>query len=192
MSDSGKVNIHGKEYKTVALRIQEFCAEFPGYSIETELLSAADLVQVKTTIRNEDAKVVSTGHAEEIRGASHILKTSALETCETSSVGRALAFMGLGGTEIASADEVANAMQQQSQTKVDEKLISHNNVLRENISTVMVMKDAMNLNDLGSAKEAWAELSEDEQRALWVATTKGGIFTTKERETIKSDEWGAA
>ena len=43
-----------------------------------------------------------------------INKTSALENAETSAVGRALAFLGFAGTEIASADEVANAIKQQN------------------------------------------------------------------------------
>ena len=108
------VNIHGKEYKTVAERIQEFRASWPTYGVITKLISDdGNLVVMKCTIVSDDAAVISTGYAEEIRGSSMINKTSALENAETSAVGRALAFFGLGGTEIASADEVASAIHAQ-------------------------------------------------------------------------------
>ena len=57
-----------------------------------------------------------TGHAEEEIGSSQINTTSALENCETSAIGRALALMGIGVDEsFASGDEVANAVFQQNQ-----------------------------------------------------------------------------
>ncbi len=112
--DTGKVAIHGKEYKTVALRINEFRERCPGFGIETELVSANDtLVVMKATIFDLERNIISTGYAEEKRNSSNINKTSALENAETSAVGRALAFFGLAGTEIASADEVANAINNQ-------------------------------------------------------------------------------
>ena len=76
--------------------------------------------------------------------------------------------------------------------KMLERLMLHNEVLRDNIQSVMAIKEAMACDDLSTAKEAWSELTEIEQRSLWVATTKGGIFTTSERKTIKSNEWNAA
>jgi len=73
-----------------------------------------------------------------------------------------------------------------------DRLYAHNTALRGNLSTVLCMKEGIESGDLSAAKEAWSELDEDEQRSLWVAVTKGGIFTTKERETIKSPEWSEA
>ncbi len=113
MPDSGIVNIHGKEYKTVALRVKELHAMKQGLCIETSVTVNGNLVLAKATIRDSDGRVRSTGHAEEDRTKGQINKTSALENAETSAVGRALAFFGLGGTEIASADELVNALGQQ-------------------------------------------------------------------------------
>ena len=70
-------------------------------------------VIVKTNIFI-DRELVSTGTAEEFRAASHINKTSALENCETSSVGRALRFLGLTNSDIASAEEMQQAKKQQA------------------------------------------------------------------------------
>jgi hypothetical protein len=75
-------------------------------------------VVVKAIIKNPDGKVVATGHAEEKRNASFINRTSALENAETSAIGRALASAGFIGSEFASADEVAIAIQAQANSKV--------------------------------------------------------------------------
>ena len=53
-----------------------------------------------------DGELVSVGTAEEFRGTSNINRTSALENCETSSVGRALGLLGLTNDAIASAEEM--------------------------------------------------------------------------------------
>ena len=63
------------------------------------------------------------------RAASRINQTSALENCETSAVGRALAFCGITNDSIASAEEVAAAIEQQSkeiqQALKDLEAVSH-------------------------------------------------------------------
>jgi len=108
------VNIHGKEYRTVAERIVLLHEKLEGdCSVTTEIVSIDDdKVIMKSTITH--GELIWTGHALEVFGSSMINKTSALENAETSSLGRALAFAGLGGEEIASADEVANAIAQQN------------------------------------------------------------------------------
>ena len=192
MSESGKVKIHGKEYLTVAYRVQEFKSKFENHSIETDIVSISDeRVCTKTVVKNPEGAIVSTGLAEETRNSSAMTRTSAVEICETSSVGRALAFLGLAGTELASADEVTNAISQQAINEATDKLLRHNEVVRENVLTILEMKQCLGNDDLHGAYELRAELSDEEVTALWVAPSKGGIFSTKEREQMKSDEWGA-
>jgi len=60
-----------------------------------------------------DKKYISTGYAEEKRTASRINQTSAVENCETSAVGRALAFCGFTNDQIASAEELSSALENQ-------------------------------------------------------------------------------
>lgn len=108
MKDTGKVNIHGKEYKTVALRVGEFRAANPLWSIKTKALRIDDdAVVIKASILNEEGRVIATGHCEEYRNQGSINKTAALENCETGAIGRALAAAGYAGSEFASADEIA-------------------------------------------------------------------------------------
>ena len=196
---AGTVKIHGKEYKTVALRIQEFREKHPDFTIQTDLVEANDtLVVMKATI-SAGGIVISTGYAEEVRTASKINRTSALENAETSAVGRALAFFGLGGSEIASADEVANAISQQNNqasSEEMERLIAHNEAWRNNVHSIYFIKeyigDPMKPSDWENVAEAWGEISTEDKQALWLAPSKGGVFTTAERAALKSDEFNAA
>ena len=140
--DSGVVNIHGKDYKTVAKRVNEFReAHCSKYAILTELVSMDEnIVVMKAEILDDKRDVIATGYAEEHRNASQINKTSALENCETSAIGRALANFGLGGGEYASADEVANAINQQSKPS---NRIDFNEVRR----AIRVIDDVASLQD---------------------------------------------
>ena len=127
--DTGVVNIHGKEYKTVALRVNEFHIDYTNHkcSIETEIIErTAVQVCMVARIVDEAGRVRATGHAEEFRKSGMINKTSALENAETSAIGRALAAFGYGGSEFASANEVRGAITQQNEKIAPEKILAIN------------------------------------------------------------------
>jgi hypothetical protein len=112
------IDIDGKAYTTVANRITIFRRYFSDYSIVTDVLQNDDIkVIVQTKITTPSGVVIATGLAEEFRGKNLINTTSALENAETSSIGRALACLSLGGSEYSSANEVENAISQQEQIK---------------------------------------------------------------------------
>lgn len=194
-ASKGEVNIHGKVYLTVARRIDDFRKAYPDYSITSTVLHAdQDYVQVRAEIANTTGRVIASGLAEEVRKASNINKTSALENAETSAVGRALAFLGMGGTEIASADEVAGAISQQKEDQASEYLIKHNDVLRDPhvLMAVAQMKESLASDDYGYVAQVEAELERDVMVALWVAPSKGGVFTTEERTKLRCDAMNQA
>ena len=58
--------------------------------------------------------------------------------------------------------------------------------------SIVAIRDGIMSGNLSSASEAWSELSSDEKRAIWLAPTNGGIFTTAERDVIKSTEFREA
>ena len=117
--DGGGIQVRGgKKYMEIVDRIDAFRKFFQtDMGITTELLHADDnCVRMKATIHQKIATgigIVATGHAEEIRSGKGVNATSALENCETSAVGRALAMLGLHGGSIASADEVISAIEMQ-------------------------------------------------------------------------------
>jgi len=137
--DGNTISIHGKSYAQVSLRI----------AVARRVLGSAmdiiskiqhmdkDSVVMQADIFIDD-KHVATGHAEEKRTASKINMTSALENCETSAIGRALAFLGFISDGIASAEEVSTAILQQDkkiQTALkDLEAVSHKGSYQEWLS----------------------------------------------------------
>ena len=113
------VNIKGKEYVEVNERVKYFRNEYPEWSIETEMLSNDNGICVfKAVVKDDCGLIKSTGHAYEKESSSFINKTSYIENCETSAVGRALGLLGIGiDASIASSDEVMNAVNNQSESK---------------------------------------------------------------------------
>jgi hypothetical protein len=111
---TGIIDIRGKSYQTVALRVQMFRERHPDHALTTAVIARTeDCVVMRADISDPAGRLIATGHAEEYRKSSQINKTSALENAETSAIGRALAAFGIGGTEFASANEVQNAIHQQ-------------------------------------------------------------------------------
>lgn len=107
------------EYVTVNERVKAFRELCPNGSIITEILKdESGVVTMQATVRDEDGKILGTGLAQEKENAGFINKTSHIENCETSAVGRALGFCGIGiDGSMASADELANALKQQGEDK---------------------------------------------------------------------------
>ena len=191
---NGIVKIHKNDYKTVALRVTEFIAspKHEGWSIETDLISDGTNVVIKAFVKDVDGRVRGTGYAEEVRGSTNINKTSAVENCETSAIGRALSAVGFGGTEYASANEVTDAIIQQTEINAQEQLLAYNAGVREHIGTISAIKDALATDDLETAAEEWGQLNEEQKRLIWKAPSKGGMFTTKEIATMKTSEFREA
>lgn len=111
-------NIRGKQYVEVNERIKFFRTEsqYKNWTISTEVTMTDDREECicKCIIADTEQRVIATGHAHEVKASSNINKTSFIENCETSAVGRALAMMGIGiDTSIASANEVKDAIAKQ-------------------------------------------------------------------------------
>ena len=113
------VDIKGKNYNTVNQRILAFRELYPDGSIQTEILNIGEgVVLMKATTFDGEGKVISTGHAQEKEQSSYINKTSYIENCETSAIGRALGIIGIGAVDsLASFEEVANAITQQNKNE---------------------------------------------------------------------------
>lgn len=113
-----KIPFKGKAYAMVNERIKAFRQICPMGQIRTDIVALDDGVVTMKTEIVVDGEVVATGFAQEKESASYINKTSFIENCETSAVGRALGFLGIGVDDsISSADELANALTQQDQLK---------------------------------------------------------------------------
>ena len=104
------IELKGKQYLQVVHRVNLFRYHYGmAYTIDTEILADdGKRVLMVAYVKDNDGRVVGKGHAEEIRNAGPVNRTSAIENCETSAIGRALANIGLAGNEYASAFEMGN------------------------------------------------------------------------------------
>jgi len=129
------VSVKGKNYAEVKERVNAFRKLYPEGFIETEILEIDEnhcIIKASVGIWKEEHYVVdcagsevskyesartrcvlATGTACEYMGASPINKTSYVENCETSAVGRALGMLGIGiDVALASADEMRGSYQE--------------------------------------------------------------------------------
>jgi len=136
------IKIKGKDYIQVHERVAEFRRNplYKSLTIETEIVEknyseltgdivkndkvvgkktskVLDSIIIKCVIRTKEGNIVSTGYAQEEKTTSFVNETSFVENCETSAVGRALGFLGIGIKDsIASADELVVAISNQKKT----------------------------------------------------------------------------
>ena len=97
-------------------------------------------------------------------------------------------LIGVLGISTANDDDDG---QSGGQTNVED-LRAHNDVARAWIDSIAAIKTCIASGQLEQAVEAWNEIPEDDKRALWLAPSRGGMFTTQERAIMKSDEWAEA
>ena len=170
------IKIHSKDYADVAFRVGMLRKNLGlDATIKSELLYHDDK---KVIVRSEiwiDGKLVSTGLAEELKSSSRINQLSSLEVAETSAVGRAAAFAGLTNDNIASSNEVSNAIVA-SDTKLTTALaeldkVSHLGAYNEWLSNNKeLMQDVK-----ASNAHAWQEFLEKFNHIKSNLETKGVI-----------------
>ena len=160
-------DIKGKEYAEVNQRIKAFRMVYPTGVIETEMISNENGICVfRALVGYRDGGELyklATGTAYEKENSTFINKTSYIENCETSAIGRALGIAGFGiDTSVASAEEVQNAIKNQeaeqeetlklmaemktlvATTKTDyDKLLAHYKVNSNKNMTLEQLRDAV-------------------------------------------------
>lgn len=132
-----KVPIKGKDYAQVNDRVKAFRQLCPNGSITTDIIELGNgVVTMKATVTDEDGNVLGTGLAQEKESSSFINKTSYIENCETSAVGRALGFVGIGvDGSMCSAEELVNAITNQN----PQKTANDKNITLHEVETLKAM-----------------------------------------------------
>jgi hypothetical protein len=124
MSNNGIVTIHGKEYMTVARRVELAHEKKSLESVETDVLWHTPIVvRAKVKLNGQIFTGISSVDPENART---IEKENPYEVAETSAVGRALGFAGYGLIEsIASADEMTRATSQKNlQAQTSQEIVT--------------------------------------------------------------------
>jgi len=68
----------------------------------------------------------------------------------------------------------------------------HDDAVKRNVMSISAIKTAIEEQNWETVAECYAEMSNEDKTALWVAPSKGGVWTTAERTALKSDEFNAA
>ena len=135
------MKIRGKEYMEVKDRVMVFRKNHPEWAIITELVEnneSTGSVIFKAHIEDEEGRVRGTGHAHEFKDdkSSMVNKTSHLENCETSAIGRAMASLGIGvESSYASYDEVMIAKNKEARSQTEEEIKYVGNDITDQHST---------------------------------------------------------
>jgi len=119
------------DYETVETRLEKWHAQFPDGRLETELVEASNtrfIVVCKLFKTEADPKPCSSGIASETISDRGVNATSALENCETSAIGRALANAGFAAKgKRASREEMVKVVNDEPKS-FQEKLDSKQNI----------------------------------------------------------------
>jgi hypothetical protein len=119
------------DYETVETRLEKWHGQFPDSRIETELVEASNtrfIVICRLFKTEADAKPCSSGIASETISDRGVNATSALENCETSAIGRALANAGFAAKgKRASREEMVKVVNDEPKS-FQEKLDSKQNI----------------------------------------------------------------
>ena len=135
------------DYVEVNQRVKAFRMVYPTGTIETEMLSNENGVCIFKANIYDDNKLLATGTAYEKEDSTFINKTSYIENCETSAVGRALGMAGFGiDSSIASKEEVQNAVINQEERKATEGQLAVLNKLSDTLKQKVY--DDYNVNEL--------------------------------------------
>ena len=100
---------------------------------------------------------------------------------------RRYALQSIAG--IPTADDDAESAMLQGEKSEQEK---YEDMIMDLMPTVKSIKDGIATGDLATANEAWKECTDVEKQLLWKAPSKGGVFTTAERATMKTTEFREA
>lgn len=193
----------GKQYTQVVHRM-EALREHHGLDlgVSTEILiDDGKRVVMKAIIHTQDMPMITlgTGHAEELRGEGLVNKTSAIENCETSAIGRALSAIGLSGGEYASANEM-DGVERKTQAKAQPAKnvrtgaqLAQEYILQiKGMHTVSELQgwlsaNASNLEKFESNNKANAELVKNA-----IKKRAGEISDSPGKGEVPSDDWASA
>lgn len=136
-----------KPYIEVNERIKAFRKVFPMGFIRSEMISNENGVCIFRAECGIGDTVLGVGHAYEKETSSFINRTSYIENCQTSAVGRALGMAGFGiDTSIASAEEVQNAIEQQKEAKPQEQKKPQENKPKATPEQIRIITEAYGEN----------------------------------------------
>ena len=158
--------------------------------VQTMDSDSADTVTIVTTLMHSSGQWVSG------RLTMHPVKPDPQGIGSAITYARRYALAAMVG--VAPEDDDGNAASAKANPELERKG-QHDRAAQGNRAAIARIKagiavylESSNPTDLSTAAEEWFELTDEDKMALWLAPTKGGVFSTKEREIIKTTEFRQA
>ena len=155
---AGRFNL--EDYDTVESRIKKFWEQFPNGRIHTQIVhndGSRFIVQAWVYTDREDDRSVTSGMAEEVVGSSMVTKTSALEVCETSAIGRALANFIFSGNKRPSREEMEKVERYENNTRKT-PLYAVRTLAPEELERLEKILDIIQeTNEIDALRKIWAD-----------------------------------
>lgn len=188
LPDKDKVSIRGKMYAEVHTRVQAFREAFgvDGKIISKVHVADKDRVMTETSVyvhKDGSWREIGNDFAEEFRSAGMVNKTSAVENCLTSSIGRALSACGLSGGNYASFEEVDHAINEKAEVPAKEKPKKKDPVPKP--KTAKDLKESM--EEKGLAKKEEEEFIEEAKEIFGLEDQNHGEKFIRISETALTD-----
>ena len=149
------MDIKNKQYAPVSERIKAFRMVYPDGLILTELLSdeAGKCIFKASIYKSDRMQLIGVGHAYEREENGMVNRTSYVENCETSAVGRALAMCGFGiDVSIASYEDMETALASQPVSPVTLKafkaMLEEEGIREETILRLYKLKKLADISDV--------------------------------------------
>lgn len=189
IAKKGQYNSFGKYSYRSCEDIVEAVKPFLGdlvLILEDDIVMVGDRTYVKASaiITDGEQQVMTTAYAREPETKKGM--DVAQITGSASSYARKYALNGLLAIDdTKDADTMDNRKAHQQQDAIAQTNEQH-------AETIKAIQRGIADGDLSTAHEAWSELTDDEKKSLWVAPSKGGVFSTEERKIMQSTEFRAA
>jgi hypothetical protein len=172
---AGRFNL--EDYDTVESRIKKFWEQFPNGRIHTQIIhndGSRFIVQAWVFTDRDDQRSVTSGMAEEIVGSSLVTKTSALEVCETSAIGRALANFIFSGNKRPSREEMEKVERYEKNPRNNLHIVKK--LSPEEIARLeKVIEEIQKTDEIENLRKIWTKESEFLDEKIQGTTIKDAL-----------------
>lgn len=161
-------------------------------TVNDEMQAVGDRVYVKATatITDGEHSVSTTAYAREALTKKGM--DEAQITGSASSYARKYALNGLLLIDDNKDADSRDNRNHQAEAQEEARKQALMDAVHKLQPSIHAIKQGIASGDMSAAAESWFELSDEEKASIWIAPTKGGPFTTQEREIMKSAEFRQA
>jgi hypothetical protein len=149
-----------EDYETVETRLEKWHGQYPDSRLETELIEASNtrfIVFAKLFKTEADAKPCATGLAFETISDRGVNATSALENCETSAIGRALANAGFAAKgKRASKEEMAKVVNSTFKDKLEARQTMYGKPGSKSAQIENILRDSFAADKVDATPKVWS------------------------------------